>query len=61
MTSNNFTYSYRASSASTWVRAELAQMDAVKQRRELLCPRLSSYCRNRLLVFAMTSALYLGD
>ena len=36
-------------------------MDAVKQRRELLCPRLSSYCRNRILVFAMTSALYLRD
>jgi hypothetical protein len=60
VTSNNFVYGFRAPANSTWVRAELAQMDAVKQRRALLCPQLSSYCRNRLLVFAMTSSLYLG-
>jgi hypothetical protein len=60
VTSNNFSYAFRAPAASTWVRAELAQADAVNQRRALLCPRLSSYCRNRILVFAMTSAIYLS-
>jgi hypothetical protein len=60
VTSNNFTYVFQAPATSTWYRAELAQADAVKQRRDLLCPRLDSYCRNRILVFAMTSALYLN-
>jgi len=61
VTSNSFEYRFRAPASSTWLRAEIGQIDGVDLRRAY-CPRavLSSYCRNRILVFAMTSALYLG-
>jgi hypothetical protein len=42
----------------TWVRAEAARPDLVGLRRSL-CGPLTTYCRNLLLVEAMTSALYL--
>jgi hypothetical protein len=47
--------------SSTWVRAQVLHPDGLQLRRSG-CPRalLMSYCRNRLLVYAMTSALYLG-
>jgi len=43
--------------AATWVRADVARPDLAEQRRAL-CGDQSTYCRNLLLVEAMTSPLY---
>lgn len=60
VTSPSFTHRFRAPAGRTWLRAEVGQEDLLALRRSV-CPRplLGSYCRNRLLVLAMTSALYL--
>ncbi len=62
MTVTGPTFSHRFSlpAGRSWVRAELDQEDARAQRQGSCPPEvLGSYCRNRILVFAMTSALYL--
>ena len=49
---------------STWVRAEIVDPDAQEERAEACDATLgdwTTYCRNKLLVLAMTSALYLGE
>jgi hypothetical protein len=43
--------------AATWVRVEVVRPDLVELRRAL-CGEATTYCRNLLLVEAMTSALY---
>lgn len=45
-------------STGTWVRAEVARPDLAEQRGAV-CGTTTAYCRNLLLVEAMTSALYL--
>ncbi|MGH9085058.1 MAG: alpha-galactosidase, partial [Acidimicrobiales bacterium] len=45
-------------STGTWVRAEVARPDLAEQRGAA-CGEATAYCRNLLLVEAMTSALYL--
>src|SRR4051794_37381430 len=57
-----FTFAFHAPRHTSWVRAELGQHDARGLRRKA-CPESvgHAYCRNRILVFAMTSALYLRD
>lgn len=60
VTSPAFTYRFRLAPGPTWARAEIDQEDAREQRRSVCPPAvLGSYCRNRILVLAMTSALYL--
>ena len=56
-----FAHAFRARRGTTWLRAELGLEDALDARREH-CPADigGSYCRNRLLVLGMTSALYLS-
>lgn len=49
---------------STWVRAEIVEPDAQEERAEACDGMIgdrSTYCRNQLLVLAMTSALYLTE
>ena len=60
-TSTHHQYRFTAPAGKTWLRAELSQEDLQDTRRQL-CEgsALMAYCRNRLLVFAMTGALYLG-
>jgi hypothetical protein len=60
VTSPSFTYAFRAPRGATWAYADLGQRDLQWQRQQH-CPQrvLHAYCRNRILVFAMTSALYL--
>ena len=57
VTSPTFEHRFRLA-AGTWVRAEVARPDLAEQRR-VVCADTSTYCRNLLLVEAMTSALYL--
>jgi hypothetical protein len=52
-----FEHRFRAP-AGTWVRAEVARPDLADERGAV-CGDATSYCRNLLLVEAMTSALYL--
>jgi hypothetical protein len=56
----NFSIRLKAPKKATWLRAELVQEDLLEQR-QANCPSeaFGSYCRNRILVLAMTSALYL--
>ncbi len=58
VTTPTFEHRFRAGEG-TWLRAEVARPDLVAQRRAL-CGDLTTYCRNLLLVEAMTSALYLS-
>ena len=59
VTSPDFTTKVHVPKKATWVRAELDQEDGVEARRENCpSPEFGSYCRNRILVIAMTSALY---
>lgn len=58
VTSTTFEHRFRLD-AGTWVRVEVAYPDLVDVRRAL-CGPLTTYCRNLLLVEAMTSALYLS-
>jgi hypothetical protein len=61
VTGPDFAYEFHAPKGTTWVRAELGRQDARALRRAV-CPAQvgHAYCRNGILVFAMTSALYLG-
>jgi hypothetical protein len=56
VTGTDFEHRFRVGGGS-WVRAEVARPDLVEQRRAV-CGDVSSYCRNLLLVEAMTSAIY---
>lgn len=58
--SGNFEHRFTLPAGRTWVRADLFQED-LRDARGNLCvvPLLWSYCRNRILVFGMTSALYI--
>ena len=60
VTSASFTHRFKLPKRATWVRAEVVQEDAREQRAQH-CPheQLWAYCRNRILVLAMSSALYL--
>lgn len=60
VTGPSFTKKFRLPAGRTWARAELILPDAGAVRRDH-CPTssLRSYCRNRLLVLAASSALYL--
>jgi hypothetical protein len=57
-----FEYRFTVPSDATWARAELFEPDLAPERAAL-CDDLvgdqTTYCRDRLLVLAMTSALYL--
>ena len=59
VTSPDFTQRLRAPRRISWLRAEVGHEDALEARREHCPPELGgSYCRNRILVLAMTSAVY---
>ena len=62
VTRARFGHRFRLPRRRTWVRAEIYQRD-LPRRRAALCDDLvgdqTTYCRNRLAVVAMTSALYL--
>lgn len=61
VTGQPFVHEFTLPADRTWVRAELVAEDALSVRQERCPPEyLGSYCRNRLAVFAMSSALYLG-
>ena len=58
----DFERGFMVDERSTWVRAEIADPDAEDERRAACDDVVGSettYCRNRALVLAMTSALYL--
>jgi hypothetical protein len=61
VTSADFEHRFTLPRGMSWVRAEVGLPDG-RRVRQANCPRelLGSYCRNRILVFAMTSALYLA-
>lgn len=57
-----FEFHFRAPDGATWVRAEVVEPDAAAERAGICdapLGRQTTYCRNRLAVLAMTSALYL--
>ena len=60
VTGPDFVHEFTLPPGATWVRAEIGQEDLLEER-QAVCPEAvaGSYCRNRILVFAMTSALYL--
>ena len=60
ITGPSFTHRFKLPKRATWVRAEVVQEDLADARRQL-CPdpQMWAYCRNRILVLAMSSALYL--
>ena len=62
VTGQPFTHEFTLPADRTWVRAELVAEDAGAVRQDR-CPSdfFGSYCRSRLAVLAMSSALYLGD
>jgi hypothetical protein len=61
VTSAAFVHHFKVKRGTTWIRAEVGVPDG-RNARQAQCPRelLGSYCRNRILVMAMTSALYFG-
>ena len=60
VTGLDFEHRFKLPGDATWVRAEIGQEDLLEERQAACPPAvLGSYCRNRILVFAMTSALYL--
>jgi hypothetical protein len=52
---------FRLPRKATWARAEVALADDLREVRQANCPEeyFGSYCRNKILVTAMSSALYL--
>ena len=58
VTAPSFEHRFRVSEGS-WLRAEAARPDLAEER-SALCAEITTYCRNLLLVEAMTSALYLS-
>lgn len=58
-----FEYRFTAPAGSRWVRAEVLEPDAAAERATLCDDAVgdqTTYCRNRLAVLALSSALYLG-
>lgn len=64
VTGDRFERRFAVPARASWVRAELVDPDLAQQRRAL-CDELvgagTTYCRNRLGLVAMTSAIYLGS
>ena len=61
VTSPSFEHDFTAPKGTTWVFAELYGEDAREQRQQVCEPLIGSqttYCRNRIALLAMTSALY---
>ncbi len=61
VTEPSFVHEFRFPQDATWVRAELFQPDLQEERKAACDDELGShttYCRNQLLVVAMTSAIY---
>lgn len=61
--SDDFTHEFVAPRSTRWLRAEIYGPDLGEERRMLCDPLLggsTTYCRNDLTVFAMTSALFYG-
>ncbi|MGH9185085.1 MAG: CehA/McbA family metallohydrolase, partial [Acidimicrobiales bacterium] len=59
----SFAHTFTAPPGTNWVRAEVVMPDGIGARRALCDPLLgpvTTYCRNRIAVLAMTSALYLA-
>ena len=64
VTGPDFVHSFTAADGATWVRAQIGQEDGQEIRTQNCPAQISgetTYCRNRLLVLAMTSALYLSQ
>ena len=62
VSSTDFEHRFTLPAGATWVRAEIVEPDLKDQRRATCDPVVgdqTSYCRNQILVLAMTSALYL--
>ena len=62
VTGSDFEHRFQAPATSTWMRAEIFEPDAAAERAAACDGSLggeTTYCRNHLLVRAMTSALYL--
>lgn len=60
---HSFTLDAQSTSVPTWVRAEIGEPDGAEERATACDAQFggeTTYCRNRLLVLAMTSALYLA-
>ncbi len=64
VTGDAFTTTFSAPANATWVRAEIAEPDLADERR-VTCDTVvgseTTYCRNDLLVLAMTSAIYVAE
>jgi hypothetical protein len=63
VTSGRFEHRFTLPAGAHWVRAEVYGNDLLEQRSKLCDGALgaqTTYCRNRILALAMTSALYLG-
>lgn len=63
VTSPTFTSTFRVPPGTTWVRAEVVEPDAADARGATCDPVVgagSSYCRDRLGLLALTSAVYVG-
>lgn len=64
VTGPDFVHDFVADDGATWVRAQIGQEDGQEIRAESCPAQISgatTYCRNRLLVVAMTSALFLSE
>ncbi|MFN2543186.1 MAG: CehA/McbA family metallohydrolase [Actinomycetota bacterium] len=64
VTSSRFEYRFVVPEDVTWARAEVFDPDAAEQRRAACDDALgdqTTYCRNALLILAMTSALYFEE
>lgn len=63
VTGPSFTAEFAVPSGVTWVRAEVVEPDAADARATVCDPLLgeqTSYCRDRLALLALTSAIYVG-
>ena len=58
VTSPDFVHEFEAPAKPGWIRAELVNPDLAAARAELCESDETTYCRNRLGVTAMTSAMY---
>ena len=60
VTAGRFQHRFTLPGGAHWVRAEVYGNDVQEQRTELCGGGGTTYCGNRILALAMTSALYLG-
>jgi hypothetical protein len=64
VTGPRFEHRFAAPAGASWIRAELLEPDGVDARRALCDPLVgaeTTYCRNRLAVLALTSALIIDS